>query len=266
MQSGPGIAFSKVGAFHDDAVVAIADAGNAACAGNIGQCLHAGFFKPPGELRVIRLIVQRLVHQILQRHFCGRLARAHRTFNFPLGGGATFRLPAWRYFLQSVFALQTPHDGLLPLIVPAVVDHLTIHAYPVRQNVNVRVFGIGMLGHNVLAIFEAHAFKVFSGNVLPLVVCKFIIGRQADAHMTDCLGQIGPQGPHRAKLPRQLTRIVAAHVGIEDMPLLFAQIVFQGTPKTLALNQLRYHGRPRTIPAALGALRQAPHPRRHPHK
>lgn len=244
----------------------VADAGNAACAGNIGQYLHAGFFKPPGELRIIRLIVQSLVYKLLQVHFCGRLARAYRAFDFSLGRGAPLRLSAGRHFLQAVFTFQPPHDGLLPRVVLAVADHFAPHAHPVRQNVNVRVLGIGMLGHNVLAILEAHAFKVFSGNVLPLVICKFFIRRQTDAHMTDSLGQIGAQGPHCAKLPRKLTRIVAAHVGVKDMPLLLSQVVFQGAPKSLALNQLRYHGRPRTIPAVLGARRQAPHVRRHPRK
>lgn len=242
----------------------IAEAGNAARAGNIGQNLHAGFFKPPRELRITGLIVQSFVHQRLQGHFCGRLARAHRAFNFALGGSAALTLPAGRHLLQPVFALQPPHDGFLPLIVPAVADYLTAHADPVRQNVNVRVLGVSVFGHNVLAILEAHALKVFSGNVLPLVVCEFFIRRQADAHMTDSLGQIGAQGPHRAELPRQLTRVVAAHVGIEDVPLLLAQIVFQGAPKALALNQLRYHGRPCIAPAAPDAPRQAPHTRRHP--
>lgn len=229
----------------------ITDAGNAACAGNIGQYLHAGFFKPPGEFRVIRLIMQSLVYKLLQGHFCGRLARAYRAFNFPLGRGAPLRLSAGRHLLQAVFPFQPPHDGLLPLVIPAVADHLALHADPVRQNVNVRVLGVGMLGHNVLAILEAHAFKVFPGNVLPLVVSELFIRRQADAHMTDGFGQIGAQGPHRAKLPRQLARIVAAHVGIEDMPLLLSQIVFQSAPKSLALTSFAIMGDPAQFPLYL---------------
>ena len=152
----------------------------------------------------------------------------------------------------------------MPLIVPAVADHLALHAHPVRQNVNVRVLRVGMLGHNVLTLLEAHALKVFTGNVLPLVVCKLFVRRQADAHVTHGFGQIGAQGPHRAELSRQLTRIIAAHIGIEDMPFLFAQVVFQSPPKALALNQLCNHERPRITPAALGALRPAPRARRHP--
>ncbi len=231
----------------------VADARNAPCAGDIRNDFHPGFFQMFFELPIFRCAAQNFVHQGLHGHLRGRFARTHGMFNFSLGRSAANGLFARRHFLQPVLAFQAAHNALLALVILAVTDHLAFHAYAVRQNVNVGMLGICMLGHHVLIVLESHALKVLGGYLFPLVVRQFFTGRQADAGMAHGLGQIGPQGSYRAELPRQFSRVLPAHIGVEDVAFLLSQVVFQGSAESFALNQFRYHPRPRKVPAALGA-------------
>ena len=59
--------------------------------------------------------------------------------------------------MQAIFLFQLPHDDFLSLVIPAVAGHAAIETNPVRQNMDMFVFGVGVPGDDVLIMVEAHA-------------------------------------------------------------------------------------------------------------
>ncbi len=110
---------------------------------------------------------------------------------FSLAQCFAFRLPAGFNRFQSVFLLQTAHDGLLAFIVLRITDNGAIHADSVDQNVNVRMLGVRMFTDHILIIFKAHILQIVVGYLLPLLILKRFIRRYAQAHMAYGLAEVG---------------------------------------------------------------------------
>jgi hypothetical protein len=78
--------------------------------------------------------------------------------------------------VQSVVALDLPHQSLLPLVVLAVAAHAAVKADAIRQNVDVFVLGVGVPRHDKLIFFQAHAIEIALPNLPPLLVCELFAG------------------------------------------------------------------------------------------
>lgn len=175
-------------------------------------------------------------------------------FDFAFAHGLSRGFPARRDLGQSVFPFQAAHKSFLPFVVMAVGYHFAFHGHAVRQNVNVRMFRVRMFSHNVLAVFEPHALKVFLRHISPLTVRKAFAWGDAQADVANSFCQIGTQGSDFTKLTRQGTCVASSHVRIQKLALFLTQIVFQRTPETRTFNHLGYHGSPPTFPGATPAL------------
>lgn len=64
---------------------------------------------------------------------------------------------------QTVFQLDRLTDCRVPAALVVVGDELPVIAHPVVHDMDVRVPGVGMSGHDVLRIGDSHALHILSG-------------------------------------------------------------------------------------------------------
>jgi hypothetical protein len=152
-----GVAFSQVAAFHGHAVQPVRQAGELrATKLDYRHQFHPCCLQPFLVLSEAAAALGGCVAKLLQLLAGAGLAGANAVLDLALGRRFALDLDAWRHPCQTEIPLDLSHDGFLPFVVLTVADYPARVGDPVRQDVDVLVFGVGVPGDQELVVLEAH--------------------------------------------------------------------------------------------------------------
>jgi hypothetical protein len=137
--------------------------------------LHPDDLKPGDVFRQTGTVLHRRVTEALQPLFDAGLSGPKRILDLPFGGSLAVGVLAGWFSKETIIPFQHPHQGFLPFPILAVAHHVASEGNPVRQNVDVFVFGVRVAGNDILIVGKAHALQIPSGNLAPLAISQMFM-------------------------------------------------------------------------------------------